>query len=107
MLIKRELKKYCLYLHYSATTGRVFYIGIGLTRRPFEKTKRSEFWRNVATKEGFIPVIKFQKLNWYEACHFEKFYIALYGRRDLGTGILVNMTSGGDGSVGHIGYWRN
>lgn len=106
-MLKREQKRYCLYLHFSKTTGKVFYVGIGLLRRPFEKTKRSQFWNNVAKSEGFIAKIKYENLDWNEACYWEKFYISIYGRRDLGTGILVNMTSGGDGSVGHIGYWRN
>jgi hypothetical protein len=30
----------------------------------------------------------------------EKYYIALWGRRDLGTGCLTNMTDGGEGTVG-------
>jgi hypothetical protein len=32
----------------------------------------------------------------------EKYFIKLYGRRDLGTGTLVNMTDGGEGSSGAI-----
>jgi hypothetical protein len=37
-----------------------------------------------------------------EACELEKHLIFLYGRKDLGLGNLVNMTDGGEGSVGFI-----
>lgn len=40
-------------------------------------------------------------LTWEEACDWEKFYIKHYGRIDLGTGILQNLTEGGDGVKGH------
>jgi hypothetical protein len=36
------------------------------------------------------------------ANHKEKEFIQLYGRKDLGLGELVNMTDGGDGTIGRI-----
>ena len=40
-------------------------------------------------------------LTWEGACEWEKFYIKHFGRIDLGTGILQNLTEGGDGVKGH------
>lgn len=37
-----------------------------------------------------------------KALWVEKFFIALYGRRDKMTGVLTNLTDGGEGNPGHI-----
>jgi hypothetical protein len=38
-------------------------------------------------------------LTWEESCEKEIELIALYGRRDLGLGTLVNLTNGGEGNL--------
>tara|TARA_R110002153_G_scaffold116471_1_gene260134 strand:- start:504 stop:1058 length:555 start_codon:yes stop_codon:yes gene_type:complete len=77
----------------------VFYTGIGNARRPYHKGKsRSKLWRNVVNKYGYEVIILADNLTWEQACDMEKYLIKYYGRRDLGTGTLVNMTDGGEGA---------
>lgn len=75
--------------------GSPYYVGIGGPQRPYTRRRTC----------GPPPprdriVILYENLDWEEACKIEKELIALYGRRDLGTGILRNLTDGGDGAIG-------
>jgi hypothetical protein len=49
-------------------------------------------------KEPLTVVLK-KKLTFEESTQFEVELIKQYGRRDLGTGCLVNLTDGGEGTV--------
>jgi hypothetical protein len=72
--------------------GTPYYIGIGNPRRPY-KGRRS--CGCPPPKDRII--ILHENLDWEKACEIEKDLIAFYGRKDLGTGILRNLTDGGDG----------
>jgi hypothetical protein len=89
-----------VYRHIRLDKNQPFYIGIGADdsyRRANQKskTKRSEYWHNIA-KRGYEVEILIDGLTWEQACEKEKEFISLYGRADLGTGILCNLTCGGD-----------
>lgn len=56
----------------------------------------------MANKGGYEVEILMDDLTWEQACEKEKEFISLYGRKDLGTGALVNMTDGGDGTLNSI-----
>jgi len=76
--------------------GSPYYIGIGTPRRPYINRRSC----------GYPPpeeriVILHENLEWEEACKIEKELIAFYGRKDIGTGILRNLTGGGDGVLGY------
>jgi hypothetical protein len=99
------MMEYCVYGHYN-DDGVCFYVGIGNKKRPKSAYNRSKFWRNYVNKHCVSgkPEVKIwaKELTWEKACAMEKQWIALYGRRDLGTGCLVNLTDGGEGSVGYV-----
>lgn len=92
-----------VYQHRRLDTLDVFYVGIGKDkRRAYSKKARNPHWHNVVEKLGYIVEILYKGVSWEAACEIEKKYIKHYGRKDLGLGPLVNMTDGGDGSLGLI-----
>jgi hypothetical protein len=96
--MKLDCKKVFIYRHRTLDTNEVFYIGIGVTKkRSWTKHGRNKFWHNIVNKHGFIHEIIAEVDTREEAKELEIFLIQLYGRRDLGTGVLVNLTDGGDG----------
>ena len=86
-----------VYRHITLDTNQVFYIGIGKINRPNSKKNRNKFWHNVVNKHGYYSEVVKDNLSHQEACELEQLLILEYGRRDLNTGYLVNMTNGGDG----------
>jgi len=99
-------KKYCVYFHINSFTEEVFYVGIGTIKRPMQNYKRSDYWKNYVKKYGFKFKIIEEGIIWDDACKLEKHFISLYGRKDIGTGILINQTNGGDGTGGYAGFWK-
>jgi hypothetical protein len=94
-----------LYRHIRLDKNEPFYIGIGSKAnytRAYEKVKRNIVWSRIVSKTGYEVDIVIDDLTWEEACEKEKEFVALYGRKDLGTGSLCNLTDGGEGTVGLI-----
>ena len=89
-----NIYKFYIYA-YLREDGTPYYIGKGFDNRAYNKHKK-------------IPVPKdksrivFYQTNLLEddSHRLEIKYIKLFGRKDLGTGILRNMTDGGEGSSG-------
>lgn len=96
-----------IYRHIRLDKNVPFYIGYGSGnsyRRASDNSKhrRSEFWGRVANKTDISVEIVLDGLSREEAIAKEKELIALYGRINIGTGTLVNLTDGGDGGAGQV-----
>lgn len=75
-----------------------YYIGKGCGNRAWSNLKRRA---KKPTDPSRIVILR-QNLDENTAYEWEVFYIAHYGRIDKGTGILWNMTDGGDGVRGSV-----
>lgn len=96
-------KKYYIYAHIRNDNGEIFYIGKGMGKRAKALDGRNPLWQNVVKKAGGYKVEIIATCNTEKyAFLLEKILIKHYGRRDNGTGILVNMTDGGEGVSGAI-----
>ena len=93
-----------VYQHRRMDTNEVFYVGIGVDeKRPYDKNKRNRVWKNIVKKcKDYEVEILHENLSYQECKVIEIDLIRKYGRKDLGTGSLCNLTDGGDGTVGWI-----
>jgi hypothetical protein len=91
-----EKKEYYVYAHYVDGESIPFYIGKGKDKRAYDVKRRSAFWNRVA-KKGYRVELIAEGLTEKQALAIETEQIKKFGRRDKGTGCLVNMTDGGDG----------
>lgn len=86
-----------VYRHIRLDKNQVFYVGIGENKkRAYHRRNRTPHWKKIADK-GYEVEILFENLTWEQACEKEKEFITLYGRKNLSTGTLVNLTDGGEG----------
>jgi NUMOD3 motif len=77
--------------------GSPYYAGKGIGDRAFLK-----YGRRFNPPRNRSRILVFPMLNEVEAFESERALIELFGRKDLGTGCLRNMTDGGDGASGMI-----
>ena len=75
-----------------------YYVGIASDKtRPIHKNHNA----TPPSERERIRVMR-SSLTWDQAIQWEKLYIKHYGRKDLGTGILRNLTDGGEGALGVV-----
>jgi hypothetical protein len=92
-----------VYRHIRLDKNEPFYIGIGNNiSRAYTISKRNNRWNNIVNKYGYKIEITHSDITWEDACLIERYLISFYGRLDLNTGILCNMTDGGEGTVNRI-----
>jgi hypothetical protein len=97
------MKKYYVYTHLNPITKEVFYVGLGYGNRAWNKwAGRNKFWDNYVNKNGFEVEIIADNITRKQAEKIEINLIAELGRRQIDEGgVLVNRSSGGDGSKGY------
>ena len=94
-----------LYRHIRLDKNQPFYIGIGGDldyKRAYSKQRRNKIWNKIIERTDFEVEIIMDNLTWNFVCEKEKEFISLYGRLDKKTGILCNMTDGGEGAFGRV-----
>jgi hypothetical protein len=82
---------------YLREDGTPYYIGKGSGRRIYSTNRKFK-----PPKDKSRIIFLKQNLTEEEAFKHEIYMIAVFGRKDLGTGILRNQTDGGDGVSGLI-----
>ena len=89
------MKEYYTYA-YLREDGTPYYIGKGKGNRIRDKNHRV----SVPPKDRILFLKK--KLSEQEALKHEMYMISVLGRKDIGTGVLRNLTDGGEGQSGFI-----
>lgn len=90
---KMEKNYRCVYFHKN-NNDEIFYVGIGTKHRANARNRPKE-WVDYVKNNGLKVEIIHEKLTFDEAREFEIAYIKLFGRKDIGQGILINKTNGG------------
>ncbi len=103
---------YFLYRHIRPDKNQVFYVGVGTKkqfftdhktefRRAYEHTNRTKYWKNIVNINSDYEVEIILESNNYDfILQKEIEFIKIYGRIDLNSGTLVNLTNGGEKNNG-------
>lgn len=89
-----------VYRHIRLDKNEPFYIGIGKRKdRSWSNLGRNDMWHKIVKKTKYDVEILFENVEYDFAKQKEIEFIKLYGRKNIGTGSLCNMTDGGEGTL--------
>lgn len=106
-----------VYRHIRLDKNEPFYIGVGTKKsnvnftslnteygRAFDKriTRRNGLWAKIVNKTSYIVEILMDDLLPQDAAVKEREFIKLYGRINNKTGVLANLSDGGEGNIGYV-----
>lgn len=101
--------EYYLYRHIRLDTNSVFYVGIGkktplhiknnVYYRAYSKSSRNAHWKHIIQQTPYTVEIILESNDRFFILKKEIEFIGLYGRKDINTGELVNLTNGGDNGL--------
>lgn len=97
-----------LYRHIRLDKNEPFYIGVGGLEtfddynRAYDKIGRNKIWKRITTKTSYEIEILLDDLTKEEVLIKETEFVKLYGRINIKTGTLANLTDGGQGGGGHV-----
>mgnify|MGYP000952038052 CR=1 FL=1 len=95
-----------VYKHVRLDKNEPFYIGISKNndnyKRSKDKTGRNKIWKRIVKKTEYIVEIVFENDDLNLVNLKETEFIKLYGRIDLGTGTLCNLTDGSEKNCGFV-----
>lgn len=104
----KDSGKYYLYRHIRKDKQEPFYIGIGTSKNPESRGKtkyersystvRNKIWKDIVAKTAWEIEILLESDDYEFLENKEMEFIKLYGRINLGTGILSNLNDGGKGN---------
>lgn len=102
-----SIAKFYIYRHIRPDTNEVFYIGKGnnLNGRRYARSRdkkgRNKIWNSIVNRNNgnYIIEIMYECDSDSECSKKELEFVSLYGRIDLKTGTLANLTDGGEGTL--------
>jgi hypothetical protein len=88
--------------HRRLDNNNIFYVGISKDyKRPYSVGRyRNKIWNNIVNKTNYSVEIIYDNLSYDDAIELEIFLIHLYGKINNKTGVLANITDGGEGTIG-------
>lgn len=93
-----------LYIHTRQDKNEIFYVGISESSTDYKRSKsksdRNSIWKRIVAKTTYAINIIIESDDFDYIRQKEVELVALYGRIDKDTGILANMTDGGEGVKG-------